>query len=102
MNRGPAVVLSLLDDVDFVSSSRTVKSAWSMLGLEHEIGTRLKIQALRVAMTKRPDLRPRVLLAHERIVLRHCAVVVQTKCLAGQRVELLGQLALSGVAGSDV
>src|SRR5688572_14935331 len=102
MNGGPTVVLSLLDDVDLVSSSGTIKSAWSMLGLKHEVRTRLEIQTLRVAMTKRPDLGPRVLPAHERIVLRHRAVVVQAKCFAGQRIELLGQVAVSRVAGSDV
>src|SRR5687767_8773147 len=99
MNGGPTVVLSLLDDVDLVSSSGTIKSAWSMLSLKHEIRARLEIQPLRVSMTQRPDLGSYVLLAHERIVLRHRAVVVQTKRLAGERIELLGQVAVSRVAG---
>ena len=41
-------------------------------------------EALRVPVTDGPDLRSRVLLAHEWIVLRNSAVVIQTKRLAGE------------------
>src|SRR5689334_2917280 len=102
MDRGPTVVLSLLDDVDLVATAWSIETAWSMFGLEHQVRTRLPVHALRVSMTVRPNLGPRVLLAHERIVLRHSAVVVQTKRLAGERIELLGQLAMRCVSGRDV
>src|ERR1043165_7290347 len=102
MNRGPTVVLALLDDVDFVTAARTVKTAWSMFGLKHQVRTRLPVHAMRVAMTIRPDLGPRVRLAHERIVLRHRAVVVQTQRLAGEGGELLREGSLRRVSGGDV
>src|SRR5262249_53061086 len=80
----------------------TVKTTWPMLGLKHQVAARLPVHSLRVAMTVGPDLRPRILLTDERIVLRHSAVVVQSQSFAGERVELLGQLALRRVAGGDV
>src|SRR6476469_6112917 len=98
MNRGPTVVLALLDDVDFIAAAWTIKTAWSVFGLKHQVRTRLPVHALRVAMAERPDLGSRVLLAHKRIVLRNGAVVVQTQSLAGDRVELLGQRPLRRVA----
>src|SRR6185369_14012955 len=102
MNRGPTVVLSLLDDIDFVSATWTIKTAWSMFSLEHQIRTRLPVHALRIAMTERPDLRAHVLLAHERIVLWNCPVVIQTQCFSGERVELLGQCSLRRISSRDV
>jgi len=53
-----------------------------MFRLKHEIGVRLEINSLRVAMPIGPDLAPDFLLAEERIVRRYCPVVVQTKRLA--------------------
>src|SRR5687768_11054657 len=76
MNGGPTVVLSLLDDVDFVSALRSVKSTWSMFRLKHEIGLWLPVHSLRVAMSDGPYLWLGILLAHKGIVLRHGAVVV--------------------------
>src|SRR5262244_2852794 len=102
MNGGPTVVLPLLDDVDLVAATWTIKTAWSMFGLEHQVRTRLPVHALRVPMTKGPDLGPRVLLAHEWIVLWDRAVIVQTKRLSGERIKLLCQLALRRVSGRDV
>ena len=53
-------------------------------------------------MTVGPDLRPRILLANERIVLRHSAVVVQAQRFSGKRVELLCEFAPGRIAGCDV
>src|SRR5882762_1524011 len=49
-------------------------------------------------MSVGPNLRPRILLSDERVIGRHCAVIVQTENLSGQRVKLLGQLSLSRVS----
>src|SRR5215213_672135 len=102
MDDRPAVVLSLLDDVDFVSAAGAVKTAWSMFSLEHEVRLRLPVQALSIAMSNRPELRSRVLLAHEGIVLRNSAVVVQAQRLARERVELLSELTTRCISGGDV
>src|SRR6185436_5956806 len=102
MNDGPTVILPLLDDVDFVASAWTIKSTRTMLSLKHQIRSRLPVHSLRVAMAKRPDLRSRVLLAHEWIVLRHRAIVVQPQRLACKRIEFLCEFAVSGVAGRHV
>src|SRR6476659_2091772 len=102
MNGGPAVVLPFLDNVDFVTASRSIESAWSMFRLKHQVRSRLPVHPLRVAMTQRPDLGPRVLLAHKRIVLRHGAVVVQTKRLAREGAELLSQRALGRIASRAI
>src|SRR6185295_16724830 len=98
MNNGPTVILSFLDDVQFVASAWTIKSTRTMLSLKHQIRSRLPVHSLRVAMTERPDLWSNVLLAHERIVLRHGAIVVQAQRLACKRVEFLCELAIRGVA----
>src|SRR5690348_2540722 len=102
MNQRPAVILAALDDVHFVSAFRPVETTWSMFGLEHQVRTGLPIHTLRVTMTVGPDLRPRVLLSDERIVLRHAAVVVQAQRLAAERIESLRDLAARGVARGDV
>src|SRR6185369_9198742 len=102
MNDGPAVILSSLDDVDFVAATWTIKSTRPVLSLKHQIRPRLPVHSLRVAMTKRPDLRSRVLLSDKGIVLRHRAIVVQPQRLAGKRVEFLCEIALRRVAGSHV
>src|SRR6266542_3370494 len=52
---GPAVVLSLLDDVDFVPAAGTVEPGGAVLGLELQTRHRLPVQALRVAMTVGED-----------------------------------------------
>src|SRR5215510_4720429 len=102
MNDRPAVVLSLLDDVDLVSSARTIKTAWPMFCLKHQVRSGLPVHSLRVAVTESPDLRSRVLLADKRIVLRNSAVVIQAQRFACERVEPLRKLATSRVARRDV
>src|SRR5690606_24449476 len=60
---------------------------------------------LDVAVAERPDLRPRILLADERVVLRHGAVRRDAQHLAEMVVELLRVYAhgrVEAVAGGDV
>src|SRR6476660_6314946 len=102
MNQWPPVILPALNNVHFVTAFRPIKPAWSMFGLKHHITARLPIHSLRVAMTIRPDLRSRVSLTGERIVLRHTAVVVETQRLSTQRIEFLCDLATRGVTGREV
>src|ERR1700752_2932108 len=102
MNQGPTVVLAAFDDIDFVAAFRTVESAWSMLGSEHQISAGLPVHPLRVAMTVGPDFGTCVLLSDERIVRRNRAVVVQPQRFGGGRIETLGQFTLGRVAGRDV
>ena len=102
MNGWPTVVLSLFDDIDFVATTRPIESAWSMFSLKHQIRPRLPVHSLRVPMTNGPDLGFRVRLAHERIVLRNSAVVVQAQCLAGESIELLSKVTTRRVASRDV
>src|SRR5689334_16680074 len=102
MNDGPAVVLTLLDDVYFVSAARSIESARSVFGLKHHVRAWLTVHALLITMAIRPYLRSRDLLAHEWIVLWHAAVVVQAKRFAGERVELLRELTSRGISSRDV
>ena len=67
---GPAVVLALLDDVDFITAAWAIKAARTVFSLKHQIRSRLPVHSLRIAMTERPDLWSHILLAHEGIVLR--------------------------------
>src|SRR5260370_23308297 len=98
MNHRPAVILSPLEDVHFVAAPRRTKAAGPMLSLEQEIRARLKVYALRVAISVSPYLRPRVRASDKRIVARHAAVVVQTQSFSSQRIQLLRQFALRRVS----
>src|SRR5262245_39179991 len=102
MNHWPAIILSALEDVDLVTTGRTVKSAGPMLGFPQKIRARLKINSLRVAISVSPNFWPRVGLTDKRIVTRHRAVIIQSQSLAGKRIEFLRQLTLRRVARRDV
>src|SRR5262249_10337127 len=57
MDERPAVVLSLLDDVDLVASAGAVEARWTVLGLELEARAGLPVETLRVAVAEREDRR---------------------------------------------
>src|SRR6266540_34152 len=56
---GPAVILSLLDDVDFVAAAGAVEPGGAVLGLELQTRPRLPVQTLRVSMAVGEDGRTR-------------------------------------------
>ena len=73
-----------------------------MLSLKQKVRARLKVYALRVAISVSPYLRPRVRSPDKGIVARHRAVIIQAQSLTGERVEFLRQLALRRIARRDV
>ena len=85
-----------------VATAWTIKAARPVLRLKHQVGSRLPVQTLRVAMAYRPDLRPRILLTVKWIVLRNCAIVIQSERLAGKRVELLRKIAPRRITGGYI
>src|SRR5215475_2578097 len=101
-NHRPTVVLAALDDVDFVAAARAVEARWSVLGLELRVRTGLPGDALRVAVSVRPNLGARVRPLYEGVVLRDSSVIVQPQRLAGERIQSLRQLPLGRVARRDV
>src|SRR5437764_11521348 len=102
MNDRPAVVLALLDEVDFVAAAGSIATRWAMLRLEHSVRARLPVYALRVAVAVSPYFGARIFLSDERIVLRNSAVVVQAQDFAAERVESLCNLFLCRFARRDV
>src|SRR5229473_2649213 len=86
----------------FVAAARPIKAAGPMLSLKQKIRARLKVYALRVAISVSPNLRPRVRASDKRIVARHGAVVVQTQSFSSKRIQLLRQFALRRIARRDV
>ena len=73
-----------------------------MFGLPKKISAGLKIDPLAVAIAIRPDLWPRILLRHKRIVARHVPIIIQTQGLAAERIQLLGDLSISRIASRNV
>ena len=84
MNQRPAVILTALDEVDFITAARPIESRRPVLGFKHEICARLPIKTLRVAIAVRPDFRSRARLPDKWIVRRRGAVVVDAQGLAGE------------------
>src|SRR5256885_16186644 len=102
MNHRPAVVLPTLEDVHLITAARPVKSAGTVFGFPKEIRAWLKIDPLAVAIAVRPNLWPRILLPYKRIVARDAPVIVQPQGLAAERIQLLSDLSISRIAGSDI
>ncbi len=96
VNRGPAVVLPFLDDVDFIATGGAV------FGFEKSFGAGLEIQPLAVSMAVGPDFGSGVGLIDEGVVLGDLAVFVQSEDFAGEGIEALGEVGLVGVSGGDV
>src|SRR5688572_9839911 len=82
-DRRPTVVLALARDIDLVAAARAVLDFPELAGLGMERGR------LDVAVPVRPDLRQRVLLTDERIVVGHAAVGVNADDLAERALEHL-------------
>src|SRR6267154_5040486 len=91
-DHGPAVVGAAMNDIQFVSTQRTV------LVLPQFPGFRVDHQPLRVAMSVTPDLRSRVFCSNERIVGWNCAVIAQAKDLAGVISKLLRAVLMMALA----
>ena len=102
MNQGPAVVLSLFDNVHLVAATGAIESARTVLRLKHEISAGLPVESLGIAMTVRPDFWTHILLSDKGVVSGNGTIVIQSECLTRQRIQFLGEIALSGIAGRDV
>ncbi len=90
----PAVVAALADVVDLVVALGPVAAGRAVLGRDQTAGARLPVEALRVAVAERDDLRR----ARAAVVL----VGRQAQVLAVERVRVLRELRLPGLAGGDV
>src|ERR1041385_1581370 len=102
MNCRPAIILSFFDDVHLVTTTRSIKATWTVLGFEHEIRAGLKVDALRVAVPVGPNFRPCIAAVYKRIVCRDSTVIVQPENFSGQRRKLLRQITTRRIARSDV
>src|SRR5688500_20172277 len=102
MNCRPAVILPTLYDIDFVTTTWSIKARRTMLCLKHQVSSRLPIHTLRITMTNGPDFRTRVALTNKRVIGWNCSVIIQSQCFAGQRIEFLRQWSFSRVSSSYV
>src|SRR6185503_18131112 len=91
-DQGPTVVVTGLEDVQLVAPHRP------MFGLPQQAGHRIDGKALRIAMAVGPDGRYRSRPAHERVVRRDGAVVVDAVHLAQRAAEVLRGLWLAAFA----